>query len=91
MVEPLDTKPEDALRQAEMIENIVTDAGIALQQVHHGYGIACWDVNRRAVARGHGIRTGLEDVTVLPDGRQAEGNAELVSVAASIIHTATDG
>jgi uncharacterized protein (DUF849 family) len=85
MVEPLDLKPDDAIRHARMIENIVTDAGITLEQVHHGYGIACWDVNRRAVARGHGIRTGLEDVTVLPDGQQVEGNAELVAAAALML------
>ncbi|MCY0147808.1 3-keto-5-aminohexanoate cleavage protein [Hoeflea sp. G2-23] len=88
MVEPLDAKPDDAIRHAEMIENIVTEAGITLEQVHHGYGIACWDVNRRAVARGHGIRTGLEDVTVMPDGHQATGNADLVVEAAAIIRQA---
>jgi uncharacterized protein (DUF849 family) len=91
MVEPLDAKPDDAIRHAEMIENIVTGAGVTLEQVHHGYGIACWDVNRRAVSRGHGIRTGLEDVTVLPNGQQAKGNADLVTAAAYIIHQATLG
>jgi uncharacterized protein (DUF849 family) len=89
MVEPLNTKPEDAIRHAGIIESIVADAGIALEQVHHGDGIACWDVNRRAVSRGHGIRTGLEDVTVLPDGRQAEGNADLVAAALAIINQTT--
>jgi hypothetical protein len=43
-------------------------AGITLAQVHHGYGIACWAVNQRGLDRGHGIRTGLEDITLLPDG-----------------------
>lgn len=87
MVEPLDADPKEAVRHAETIENIVTDAGITLEQVHHGYGIACWDVNRRAIARGHGIRTGLEDVTVLPDGRQVSGNADLVAAVVSIIRS----
>lgn len=90
MVEPLDSKIDDAVRHAQVIENIVADAGIKLEQVHHGYGIACWDVNRRALARGHGIRTGLEDVTVLPDGQQAKGNADLVAAAASIIRQTID-
>ncbi|KQI73175.1 aldolase [Loktanella sp. 5RATIMAR09] len=86
MVEPLDLNPFDAVRHAETIESIVIDAGIDLEQVHHGYGIACWNVNRRAIARGHGIRTGLEDVMVLPNGKQAKGNAELTAALASIIH-----
>ncbi|MGO4841653.1 3-keto-5-aminohexanoate cleavage protein, partial [Rhizobiaceae sp. 2RAB30] len=59
------------------------------EQVHHGNGAACWAVNRRALERGHGIRTGLEDVTVLPDGTPARDNAELVMAAAALIGSAT--
>lgn len=85
MVEPLDEDPSTALRHAEGIETILSDAGIPLEQVHHGYGIACWEVNRRALGRGHGIRTGLEDVTVLPDGSEAPGNAALTAAAKALI------
>jgi uncharacterized protein (DUF849 family) len=60
-------------------------AGITLEQVHHGYGIACWAVNRGGLDRGHGIRTGLEDITLLPDGKQARDNADLVAAAARLI------
>ena len=42
-------------------------------------------MNRRALDRGHGIRTGLEDVTLLPDGAQALDNADLVEAAARLI------
>jgi uncharacterized protein (DUF849 family) len=66
------------------MEEIVFGAGIKLEQVHHGYGIASWAVNRRALARGHGIRTGLEDVDVLPGGQVAESNAQLVRTAVSM-------
>ena len=31
------------------------------------------------------IRTGLEDATVLPDGRRASGNADLVRAAAAVM------
>lgn len=84
MVEPLDPEPDDAVDHAEAIERTLADAGVRLEQVHHGDGIASWAVNRRAVARGHGIRTGLEDTTVLPDGSAASGNGELVAAAASL-------
>lgn len=84
LVEPLDSDSEDALAHARSIEQALDDGGIQLEQVHHGDGIASWAVNRRAVARGHGIRTGLEDTTVLPDGRPAKGNGELVAAAASL-------
>jgi uncharacterized protein (DUF849 family) len=85
LIEPLDADPVAAVQQAGKMEDILASAGIALEQVHHGYGLACWAVNRRGLERGHGIRTGLEDVTQLPDGRQAKDNADLVAAAARLI------
>jgi uncharacterized protein (DUF849 family) len=84
MVEPLDADPADAVAHAEAIENALHESGITLEQVHHGDGIASWAVNERAVPRGHGIRTGLEDTPVLPDGRRAKGNGDLVAAAAAM-------
>lgn len=81
MVEPLDADPEAAVDHAAAIERVLADAGVELEQVHHGDGVASWAVNRRALGRGHGIRTGLEDTPVLPDGRRATGNGELVATA----------
>lgn len=85
LVEPLDLDTATALSHAAAIEDILLTAGIALEQVHHGYGPACWAVNRRALARGHGIRTGLEDITLLPDGSSALDNTALVAAAAGLI------
>jgi uncharacterized protein (DUF849 family) len=85
LIEPLDDDPEVAVRHAATMEDIVISAGITLEQVHHGYGLACWAVNRRALERGHGIRTGFEDVTLLPDGAEARDNADLVAAAARLI------
>jgi hypothetical protein len=85
MVEPLDADPEAAVEHADAIERLVTDAGVELEQVHHGDGIASWSVNRRAIVRGHGIRTGLEDTPVLPDGRQARDNAHRVTAAVAML------
>jgi uncharacterized protein (DUF849 family) len=85
LVEPLDVEPDDAEAHAAAIERVLADAGVALAQVHHGDGLASWAVNRRAIARGHGIRTGLEDTPVLPDGRICTGNGELVAAAAAML------
>lgn len=91
LIEPLDTDPEVALRDAAEMEEIVVSAGITLEQVHHGYGIACWEVNQRALERGHGIRTGLEDITLLPDGTGARDNADLVAAAVRLIRVHARG
>ena len=85
LIEPLDAHPDAAVQHAARMEEIVVSAGITLEQVHHGYGIACWAVNRRGLDRGHGIRIGLEDITLLPDGQQARDNADLVAAAARLI------
>ena len=85
MVEPLEPDPDDAVALAGAIERTLAEGGVGLEQVHHGYGIASWAVNRRAASRGHGIRTGLEDTPVLPDGRIASGNGELVAAAAALL------
>ena len=86
LIEPLDEEPAIAVEHAAAMEAILDAAGIGLEQVHHGYGIACWAVNRRALERGHGIRTGFEDVTVLPDGSAARDNADLVAAAVRLIN-----
>lgn len=85
LVEPLAPDPAVALRDAAEIEATLSAAGITPPQVHHGFDGSCWAVNRRALARGHGIRTGLEDVAVLPDGRATKSNAQLVKAAQALI------
>jgi uncharacterized protein (DUF849 family) len=85
LVEPLDHDVDVALAQAAAIENILARAGISLEQVHHGEGVASWAVSARGLARGHGIRTGLEDTIYLPDGVQAADNEELVRTAATML------
>jgi uncharacterized protein (DUF849 family) len=85
MIEPLCADPTEALAEAEAMEAAIAAVARELEQVHHGDGIASWAVNRRAAARGHGIRTGLEDTPVLPDGTIAPGNGELVAAAAALL------
>lgn len=87
LIEPCNPDPVAALRDAEEMGEIVSSAGLTLPQVHHGYDGSCWAVNQRALSLGHGIRTGIEDVTVLPDGRAAKSNAELVEAARSLIES----
>ena len=84
LLEPLDPDPFEAVAHAAAMEELLADAGIGLEQVHHGDGVATWSVMARAVERGHGIRAGLEDSPVLADGSPA-GNAELVRAGAAML------
>jgi uncharacterized protein (DUF849 family) len=85
LVEPLDADPGAAVAHAEVMEQLLADAGVGLEQVHHGDGVATWHVMERGLGRGHGIRVGLEDTTVLRDGRPPAGNGELVRAAAAML------
>lgn len=84
MVEPVDRTPADAVATASEASAELKRLGIDAPQVHHGYGMATWDVLKAAVAGGHDIRVGLEDTSFLPDGTTAPDNAALVSAAASL-------
>jgi uncharacterized protein (DUF849 family) len=88
LIEPLDEDTDAAVAHAAAMEEMITAAGITLPQVHHGEGIASWAVNERGARRGHGVRTGLEDVLVLPDGQPAADNASLVTAAVALLRAA---
>ena len=81
LLEPVDHSPDGAVATAAAAAAELTRLGITVPQVHHGYGLATWDVIGAAVAMGQDFRVGLEDTTVLPDGRVAAGNGELVAAA----------
>lgn len=88
LLEPLDADPDEAVAHAAAMERTLDGAGVSIERIYHGEGIASWAVNRYGASRGCGIRTGLEDAPVLPDGRLASGNGELVAAAAAILRRA---
>src|SRR5205823_14373501 len=56
-----------------------------IPQLWHGYGERTWEVISAGAAAGHDVRVGLEDTLVLPDGRAASDNAELVGAAVALV------
>src|SRR5215469_10857203 len=84
LIEPRDDSPEAAVATAAQVEGTLARHDLQAPRVHHGYGIATWAVIRAALVMGQGIRVGLEDTVVLPDGATAAGNGELVAVAARL-------
>lgn len=75
---------EDPRSAAEAIDRELDQAGIHTPRLHHGFGRATWMLLEAAVAQGRDIRVGLEDTLVLPDGRVARDNAELVRHATAL-------
>lgn len=85
LIEPVDRTPAAAVATAAACAAELARGGIMAPQVHHGYGLATYDVLRAAVAMGADVRIGLEDTTVLPDGTTAAGNGDLVAAAVRLV------
>ena len=85
LLEPEEPTSAAAVATAAAAAAELARMGITARQVRHGYDLATWDVLRAAIADGQDIRIGLEDTTVLPDGTQAPGNADLVAAAALLL------
>lgn len=64
--------------EARAIAQLIPDG---IPQLWHGYGEGTWEVIAAGAASGVDVRVGLEDVLVLPDGRVATDNADLVAAA----------
>ena len=85
LIEPHDGVPEVAVAVAVNVEAALNEHALVAPRLHHGYGPATWPVLRAAIRMGRDIRIGLEDTTVLPDGRVASGNGELVEAAVRLV------
>jgi uncharacterized protein (DUF849 family) len=81
LIEPQEQDPNAALATAGAIDAALDQHGIRLPRVFHGEGGPAWAVLEAALERGHDIRIGFEDTLVLPDGRRARHNGELVAAA----------
>lgn len=85
LVEAVPANPADAVADAAAIDAALDQAEIWLPRLHHGEGIATWAVLDAALDLARDIRVGFEDTLVLPDGRSARDNAELVAEAVEMV------
>ena len=81
-IEPiLTTNTSDALAIAQSIEQVLDGAGVTTPRLLHGKDTTAWPLLEYALSQGYATRIGLEDTLLLPDGRIARDNAELVRAA----------
>ena len=81
MLEPMSPDPTAAFAHALAAREVVESAGYRGPVLLHGWNDTAWPMLRAAIELCCDVRIGLEDTLVLPDGRTASGNAELVAVA----------
>jgi uncharacterized protein (DUF849 family) len=85
LIEPQEQEMEPALETVSAIERLLLKTPAQDSPpppvLLHGTEATAWPMMEVALARGYDVRIGLEDTLVLPDGRMARDNLELVAEA----------
>ena len=85
LLEPQEHEMERALETVSAIEKVLEsrpkELPRLLPRLLHGTEATVWPMMDEAIKRGYDLRVGLEDTLVLPDGRMARDNSELVAEA----------
>jgi uncharacterized protein (DUF849 family) len=85
LIEPQEQDLEHALETVSAIEELLHTGPAEVSHpppiLLHGTELTAWPMMDVALARGYDVRIGLEDTLILPDGRTARDNVELVSEA----------
>jgi len=69
---------------AQRVNDALDAAASACPRLTHGMNDWTWPLVEDAFRRGHDTRVGFEDSVLLPDGRRAHSNAQLVQVALTL-------
>ncbi|MFN2494161.1 MAG: 3-keto-5-aminohexanoate cleavage protein [Pyrinomonadaceae bacterium] len=88
LIEPQQQDMAEALNTVDRIERVLESGAIMVPRLLHGTEATSWPMMREALKRDYAVRIGLEDTLVLPDGRIARDNTELVSEAVRLIKAA---
>lgn len=81
LIEIEEQKSADAIRAAHDLIAVLDRAGSLPPRQLHGYDACKWTLHGEALRLGLDQRIGLEDGKLLPEGRIAESNAELIAAA----------
>jgi uncharacterized protein (DUF849 family) len=81
LLEPQEQIMERALESVRGIEKVLDSGAIQLPRLLHGTEATVWPMMDEAIARGYDVRVGLEDTLLMPDGRIARDNTELIEEA----------
>ncbi len=87
LLEPQEQTMERALESVRGIEKVLDSGAIQLPCLLHGTEATVWPMMDEAIARGYDVRVGLEDTLLMPDGRIARDNTELITEAVRRVGT----
>ena len=81
LIEINEQDAEEGLSAATGIISVLQQADFTLPILLHGDEASVWPMFTEAMARGYDSRIGLEDGRLLPSGKMATDNADIVRAA----------
>jgi uncharacterized protein (DUF849 family) len=82
LLEPQEQEMKQALENVAAMEKVLSSAVFQVPPLLlHGTEASVWPMMDEAIARRYDVRVGLEDTLVLPDGKVARDNVELITEA----------
>lgn len=87
LLEPQEQELPGAVESVNTMGQELKRAGKLPPLLLHGTETTAWPMLDEAIARGYDVRIGLEDTLLLPDGRIAKDNGELVTEAVRRVRT----
>jgi len=91
LLEPQEQELKSAIETVNAMEGVLKSRAADLSFLLHGTEATAWPMMEEAIARDYDVRIGLEDTLVLPDGRTAKDNVELVTEAVRRVVRKTAG
>ncbi len=83
LVEIDQTDPKEAEMTASAV--LILTSRLGRPRLLHGFDHSVWPLARRAIASRLSLRIGLEDGNLMPDGRIARDNAEMIAAARALL------
>lgn len=91
LLEPEQQEMREAVVVVGLIEAFLNRGQVHIPRLVHGYNATAWDFVGLAAAKGYDTRIGFEDTVVMPDGKLAPGNAEILEEAVTLFRTVARG
>ena len=85
LIEPQEQEISEAEKNINEIELILDKSRNSVPRLLHGFEKIVWDLIKISVDKGYSTRAGLEDTLILPNGKIANSNTELIREARKIM------
>jgi uncharacterized protein (DUF849 family) len=87
LLEPEEQDMAAAVAVVGFLEAFLNRGGVKIPRLLHGYNDTAWNFIGIAAMKGYDTRIGFEDTVVLPDGKLAPGNGEIIAEAVQLTKT----